>query len=324
MLAHGTLIIDREPEHASCHSSQGIRLASVILLAGSVRPSPLQVATERQLIQLPVDPHRTLLDVWYAEVARLAAEARFDDLRLTVLLNGPSPLAPRPDAADGPVPVHIVRDPVELRGTGGLLRDVALDAGDPDDFLLVTSSAQILAQPLAHVFAQVRDTRADAVVVAPKHGARNSVTLIRRRCLQLVPKVGFIDLKEQAMVAIATKYQVTVVSQAGPISAPIRTLDDYIHALRWHHTARVSSPGSAFAETWSPSFSLVGPGASVSAGAQVLDSVVLSGGRVDAGAVVVRSVVCPGGVVPRGHLVADTLVAGVRKAAPTIGRKAGR
>jgi ADP-glucose pyrophosphorylase len=101
----------------------------------------------------------------------------------------------------------------------------------------------------------------------------------------------------------------------------VRTLADYVTALRTYHRRKSGRPAittDPLAEDWRPTFSIIEEGAAVDPLASVNDSVVLRGGRVEAGAVTVRSIVCPGGVVRRDEPAVDQFVT----AAAAAGSKA--
>jgi NDP-sugar pyrophosphorylase family protein len=101
-----------------------------------------------------------------------------------------------------------------------------------------------------------------------------------------------------------------VVRRRRPTGLPVRSLEGYIQALHVHHRKRLGKLANIdpLAEDWSPSFSLVEPGAIVDPTARIHDSVVLAGGCVEPGAVLVRSVVCPGAIVRRDVTVVDQIV----------------
>ncbi len=125
--------------------------------------------------------------------------------------------------------------------------------------------------------------------------------------------IGFVDLKEQALPAMATRHCVRVVRRGQPSGLPMRTLTDYIAALRYYHRRRAGSLDTdPLAEVWLPSFSVVEPGAKVGGPVRpaVHDSVVLAGGRLERGAVVVHCVVCPDGVVPHGRMIENQIIGG--------------
>jgi NDP-sugar pyrophosphorylase family protein len=117
-------------------------------------------------------------------------------------------------------------------------------------------------------------------------------------------------MKEQALPLIATQFEVRVVRRRRPTGLPIRSLEAYIQALHYYHRRRGGKPVNTdpLAEDWTPSFSLVEPGATVDSSARIHDSVVLSGGCVEPGAVLVRSIVCPGAIVRRDRTAVDQII----------------
>ena len=205
--------------------------------------------------------------------------------------------------------LSVERDPYEYRGSGGVLYDVSHDY-DGDDWLLVASGGQVLFQPLADLAERMADRGGDVCVVAHEDGTPSGLMLIRAACLSVIPAIGFVDMKEQALPRIAEDYQVNVMRLDQISGMPIRTLDGYIAALRQRHLqlSGDTSWENAFAER-RPVFQIVQDGTSVSDDAELQDSVVLEGGRVAAGAVVVRSIVSGRGNVPAGRMVVDQIVA---------------
>jgi hypothetical protein len=138
--------------------------------------------------------------------------------------------------------------------------------------------------------------------------------LIACRALREIAAEGFVDMKEQALPRIAGRFDVRVLNRSRPSGLPLRTLDDYVTALRYHHRrlrddgVRETEVADPLAENLAPAFALVEPGAEVDASARLHDAIVLSGGVVEAGAVLVRSVVCPGGVVRRERSIINQFV----------------
>jgi hypothetical protein len=120
-------------------------------------------------------------------------------------------------------------------------------------------------------------------------------------------------MKEQALPDIATRYDVRVLARRRPTGLPIRSLEDYIQALRYHHRRKSGTRVAVepLAEDWNATFSLIEPGAQVDPASRVHDSVVLKDAVVEAGAVLVRSVVCPGGVLRRDKTAVETFVTAV-------------
>jgi hypothetical protein len=201
--------------------------------------------------------------------------------------------------------VRAERDPSSLRGTGGLLRDLA-ENYDDDHYLLVASATQVLLEPLSALVGDLAKLGADVCVLSHADGTPSLLMLVRCGTLRWISPVGYVDLKEQALPEIARRFDVKVLDRPAPTGMPVWTREDYVEALRAHHLqrARGRKARDAFAEDWEQRFSIVEEGACVHPEAVVHDSVVLRGARVEKGAVVVRSLVCPGEVVrPRSTVV---------------------
>jgi len=289
------------PERLQCVSA----LRAVILLAGRIGRDPFADGVGRSALDLPVDDVRTVSDVWaeqFGDVARLFGP---DGLRVLVSVDcgGPRPHV-RPGRGPSRVEWSVVRDRAEYRGTAGVVRDLTTGFDD-DDRVLVVTAGLVQRESLADVVGRL--TRAEEGVCVVPHDGGDHATAFLLRCGRLrgVPDVGFVDLKEQAIPAGRGYGPLSVVRRPAGSALPIRTLAEYVHALRAVRGECAETwAEDPFAETWSPRFALVEPGAHVAPGAVLLDSVVLAGGRVEDGAVVARSVVCAGGVVRRGsHLV---------------------
>jgi hypothetical protein len=288
-------------------------LRSVILLAGSVGRNPLADGVERSVLDLPVDEGKTVLDHWIESLDRFARAFAFDSVSLRVAVNQDGALpSVRPSGGETRVVVEIVRDPAEYRGTAGIVKDLTRNYAD-NDLVLVASANQIQREPIRDCFRAL--CRAEESVSIVPHGGGEFAGMFLLRCARLrdVPDVGFVDLKEQAIPSARGHGSLLVARRPRGSTLPIRTLLEYIRALREVHGGEdFGEPGgtveSAFAETWQPLFSIVEPGARVAPGAVLQDSVVLAGGVVEEGAAVVRSVVCGGGVVRRGRCVLESIV----------------
>jgi hypothetical protein len=288
------------------------RLRALVLMGGTVWTGRLSACTRRPVFDLPLEAGCSILDSWRRQAKELAGleGAGSVPVRLMVSRDDPAPSGPPDLIAEGLAPLRVDRDPFEYRGTGGVLRDLAADYAD-DDLLLVANAAQVLTQPLGRLAMDLAEAGGDVMVISHLDGTASGLMLVRCSALRAVPATGFVDMKEQALPQIAARHDVTVVARPLPTGLPIRSLDDYIEALRWHHKAQAGRPAAAspFAEDWEPTFAIVEQGASVDASARLHDAVVLAGGRVEAGACLVHSVVCPGGVLRRGQMTVDDFVA---------------
>ncbi|HEV8607759.1 MAG TPA: hypothetical protein VGQ99_20655 [Tepidisphaeraceae bacterium] len=280
-------------------------LRAMVLLGGSVRPGAFGTAIGRLVFQLPLESTCTILDSWARasqELAPIAEQA----IPLRIVIDR---AAPQPLSTNGQKAVEIERDPFDFRGTGGVLRDLASQYA-PDDYLLVANAAQILREPLADLASALAAMGGDVSIVSHLDGTPSGLMLVRCGALKSIPEHGFVDMKEQALPAIAAEHRVTVLQRQHPSALPVRTLADYIAGLRDYHQRLTgkAAPTSAFAENWESTFSIVEEGASVDNTAKLHDSIVLRGGSAQAGSVAVQSIICPGGILERNDVRIDSLI----------------
>jgi hypothetical protein len=294
---------------AASHARSLHRLRAMVLLGGSVRPTPLAASIGRSVLDLPVDDTGSIFNHWLTHAHELARHAGLEQLPVRVMVNQTSPLptsaAPRYEGT-----FRVERDLSEYRGTGGVLRDLAADYAD-DDLILVANAAQILMDPLAAIATALDRKAGDFSLVSHNDGTPSGVMLVSCKTLRLIPTTGYVDMKEQALPAIAARYEVSVMHcRRRPTGMAVRSLADYVSALRHYHRRRQGKPALSdpLAEDWLPAFALVEEGAVVDPRAHVHDSVVLKGGVVEGGAVVVRSIICPGGVVRKDRSAVDQFV----------------
>lgn len=286
------------------------RVRAVILLAGALRSSPFRSAVGRSVLDLPALRDQSLLAFWAGRYQGLAGTLDLARVPLRVIVDATSPL-PSPVDVGRAGELRIERDPLEYRGTAGVLRDVCSEYGD-DESILVANAMQLPRGDFSEQCARLAAAAADMVMLLPGNGIPSSLMLIRCEALKGISRVGFVDLKEQALPSISSGYRVKALACPGCVSPPIRTAWDYLAALRDLHLGHLgneAAPNDPFEEDWRPSFSVVEAGADVDPSARIRDSVVLAGGVVQAGATVLRSIVGPGGVVRRGRVVLSDLVA---------------
>ncbi len=297
-----------DPTATLPHNGSLSKLRAMVLLGGSVRSSSLSETCGRSILDLPLDAEGSIFNHWLIEATALARHAYLDKLPVRVMVNrnAPEPVSTSPEHYGK---FRVERDLSEYRGTGGVLRDLAANFAD-DDLVLVCNAAQVLLDPLAAITTALDKKEGDFTLVSHNDGTPSGVMLLSCKTLRMIPETGFVDLKEQALPLIATNFDVTVLHCRRPTGLPVRTLSDYIVAMRHYHRRRLGKPAVSepMAEDWMPAFSIVEQGATVDARAHVHDSVVLRGGVVEAGAVVVRSIVCPGGVVRRDRHAVDQFV----------------
>lgn len=281
------------------------RLRGFILLGGLVRPTQLSTAIGHSVLDLPVDGRRSLLDQWQEQAAALAQALHIGTLPVRVVIDQQS-ISPNLSAQDTRVAMSIERDKASFRGTGGVLHDLSSDYQE-QDYLLVANAAQMLLEPLPQLAADLAANQADVAVISPTHGVPSGLMLVRCGILRSIAPIGFVDMKEQVLPRIASSHCVRVVKRSKPVGLPIRTLSNYINAIR-AGVGGDANANDAFAEGWQSTFSIIQDDTQVDPTARVHDSVVLRGARVERGALLVRSVVCSNGVTRRDVTVVDRLI----------------
>ena len=288
---------------------------ALVLLSGTVRAKGWLSDIGRSPLDLPIDSQHSVLAQWFDQAAKLATVPGIRRLAMDVLVDRSGPM-PRSEAMLAALPgtglaeMRVERDPADYRGTGGVLRDLALRYDD-DDFLLVATGAQVLVRPLEDLVVDLAGLASDVGIIRHADKTPAGLVWVRCGCLRNIPDVGFVDLKEQALPQIGRRHRVDVVTLP-PVGAPLRTPAEYLRAVREYHVGLQNSERRAdpFVEDWYPAFSVVEDGAHVDPTAGIHESVVLKGGRVGRGAVVVRSVIGPAGVVRPGVNVVQRLVMG--------------
>ena len=301
-------------------SDQPSRLRAIVLLAGAVGSNQLPSEVGRSVLELPITGDLNLLDVWDRRIWEFLEEAidveGEPEVRILV-----DPANPIPDLSNRRVGLHFrtERDEGDYRGTAGVLRDLCTGFAD-DDYLLVGNASQC---PDAGLMATLTAGAVEDVgvrLLADRRGAPTGLMLIRCGALRSVPEIGYIDLKEQALPGIAAESGVRVVQIDAIASRPLRRRRDYVDVLRsWHGSESLVgvSALNPYEERWTPSFSIVEPGAQVSGDARLYDSVVLAGGVVEPGCQLVRCVVGPGGLARGRQPVVEKLILGRRLARGT-------
>ncbi len=290
------------------------RITAAILLCGGVRPTKLSSSIGRSILELPIESNRTLLDDWHDQMKDLARLVDRKGLPVRAIMGGEGEIPAAP-VSTGEVVFTVERDPNTFRGTGGVLHDIS--RGYPEDeYLLVANGAQLLMRPLDELVESLGRCGGDVSVVAHRDGTPSGLMLVRCGVMRDVSVNGFVDMKEQALPEIARLHDVRVVFYDEPTGLPVRTLGDYVQAVRLHHLRLANKPAVAnpFAEAFESTFTLIEDGATVDESAVLTDAVVLRDAEIGRRSVVVRSLVCPKGRVrPDGRVVDRVVVPVMRR-----------
>jgi N-acetylglucosaminyldiphosphoundecaprenol N-acetyl-beta-D-mannosaminyltransferase len=173
------------------------RLRGLVLLGGGVRPTPLAMSLNRNVLDLPVGKGKTVLTRWLDEAAIVAQMLGMDHLPVRLLLDqdAPQPLsaisaqasASAKSQQDGngvSALYRLERDTAEYRGTGGLLANIAVDYDD-DDTILIGNAAQILLDPLSALLTWLKKARGVVSLIGHLDGEPSGLMLITCRACGL-------------------------------------------------------------------------------------------------------------------------------------------
>jgi hypothetical protein len=291
-------------------------LRACLLLAGGLRASPLAEATGISPLDLHLMPGRTVLEAWLERCSALHQDAS-SPLEVRVIYGDATPAPHAPERVPANVRFRTERDTRQYRGPAGIARDAAGEYDD-DAAILIAEAARFIAVDLIGAVVQHRARAADITVLCNRDSSPAGIFLAKRSTLDLVPRTGFTDLKEQWLTrAVTSGLHVRVHRLAGNQSHELRTPSQFLAAAR---AARLLSAG-ALADGHEPT--CVPP--QIAAGAVVVDSVIMPGAVVAERSVVVRSIVCAGARVESGATIIDQVVRqSPRSSRRLAGRHAGR
>ena len=277
------------------------RITEVVLLAGTVRPMSLHQQLGRSGMDLPVDKSRSILNHWQDHITHLAQSLEREFLNTRVMIDWTA-TAPISAWEKSKSSMSIERDPLELRGTGGVLHDLAKRHGD-NDYLLVISANQLLFEPLDQLVKDMANMGGDVQLVSYEDGTPAGVTLCRCGTLRDIAPIGFVDLKEQALPVISRHHRTLVLYRKKADVQPLRNISDYIGGLRRMFGIDTTN------NVTSPTFNLIEEGASVDPTASLREAVVLRGAKIEKGAVVARSLVTSNAHIKAGQIYVDQIIA---------------
>jgi len=274
-----------------------------ILLAGRLRPSPLVELLETPVICLPVGRRGSLLDAWMDVLHKLPALEQVQVVVNTVsevqAVEAMAGIGSAYEALDDSV--HVIAEPAPWRGAAGIVRDVATDL--PDDALVLICEAKRLPpctlEPMLDIPFDGEGAVSGMVGICGSDMPLG-VYIFNRNALNIIPEIGYFDLKEQLLPALRRAGQRVGAVRIGQGVWRLNDLDSYLECVR--QSFALSDSGGechtriAASACVAPTASLVGhcivePGAVIADGAVIHDSVVLWGAMVGESALVTRSVV---------------------------------
>ena len=274
-----------------------------VLLAGGIRRSKLHEQTGTHPLYLPLRSDVTTIQLWI-EAIRSAA----GDIHILVVGGGREELEAAISREDR-ARVEYQFDPRNHRGTAGVLADLTAEEGSvmaSAEQILVIDGSSCPPRTLKPFFERP-ENEAGIVFGVSEIDRLAGCMLLRSSVLELVPAVGYFDMKEQLAGKLASTRNgldsVMLIERA----ITINSLDNWLLAARfqggWDAHQESSSNQGAFRrhQCCVSESAVVGR-------AMVVNSIIMRGAVIGDGAIVARSAIGEGVRVPENAHVVDGLV----------------
>ena len=304
------------------------RRLTAVMLAGTLRPTPLREALDVPVLRLPVGRVGTLLDAWLGCLGTISC---LDDVRIVVNSEGDAEtvrsLLGR-WARNGAI--RAIAEPASWRGAGGILRDVMGEARGGSAVVVCEANA-LPPDDLAPVLEELEAGSAGGIVGVYGADEPGGVYAFRRALLGRIPSIGYHDLKEQFLPSLAgSGVEIRTAALSGRPTS-LRDLGGYLAAAGvslgseegGERRGRISSGARVSGSATVDGLCVVEEGVVVEDGAVIHDAVLLVGATIGVGAVVSRSIVGPCSAVPAQARVIGEVVFDAHRAGPGAVRAVG-
>jgi NDP-sugar pyrophosphorylase family protein len=297
-------------ERTAGERNQAVRagdVSHVLVLAGGLQPPQLADQLGVSTLWLPATAAINLMDRWRDAFRRL----NVPDQRV-VLLTGSGD---NPDLSVPEHPFAELRDSGPFRGPAGALRD-GCESLRPDGPCVIVEGNRYLSSDaaLADVVREHAASAASVTVATNPDGTFAGVLVADPAAIGVIPRIGFMDIKEQWLPAAAKDGHSVRPATLSGFCRPVRTLRGYLAVLRaagqfgGTTSGQVLGPGVDCPVARPYGGALVRDSANVADGAVVSESALCEGCVVGEGSIVARSVIGPGASVEDGQIVVDTVV----------------
>lgn len=313
-----------------------VRPFELVLLAGALNPSPLRRQLDIPAFSLPVTSELRMIDLWL-NVARRQPNccgvrivvSSSDDVRRAQQAIESHLSSANSVMIESPPSIDVLIDPNDYRGPAGLIRDIGMNVGLPEDAVMVVGEVSSLAPPtLVPLFAEL-DADVAGLVGASETCEPAGIYVFTPRAIETIPTVGFQDIKEQLLPRLYQRGMNVRMACVTPQTRRIRDRESYLSTV-WHVNRQFGNGTEAQGQNVSGSAHvsatcLIQADVTIEDGAIIHDSIVMEGAKIGGGAVVSRSIVAPNGIIKPREVVRSTIVTTAPKqpgtAADTLSRQ---
>ena len=275
---------------------------SPILLAGGLRESKIEQQIGRPPQLFPVQNDLRLIDAW-VERFKMAGGVTLPMRAVVSSLDGCRIM----QEEVAPSVCETIVDPRPHRGTAGVLADVASkdkDRGEGVDYFLAVDRSNC-PPPTIRPFLDRLADNPDVLIAVSEIDRVAGMMAIRCEALELVPDVGYFDLKEQFVQKVISQ---GLAVRATPVMHRALRIDSL---ASWLDTIRFLRDPDYREQRWPDAIvegaCSIDPAAELGS-AKVVDSIIMGGAKLGDGVVVARSVIAGGVVIRDGMHVIDAIV----------------
>lgn len=286
------------------------------MLAGTIKPPPLQQEVGLPVAAMPLTTGETLFTRWLSVLSalksvrgvRVVVNSDRDARLLTASIDPARGGVGAPISAQANVlpPNEVLMEQSSWRGTAGLMRDMAGEIADREHLIVLIEVSMLPPNSLDPILSSLA-SGVEGVVGSSRDRIPNGVCAFRGGVLLHIPRVGYFDVKEQLLPRLHENGLRVRPALFDERSFRIRDRRTYLEAV---HAINAPLPSRAAGGARFEGVCLIDPFAVISEGAIVHDSVVMQGAVVEPEAIVTKSVIGPGARVEGGRRVVREVIAG--------------
>jgi NDP-sugar pyrophosphorylase family protein len=282
---------------------------SAIILVGGPGNSQLRSIVGMPVCMLPVPGYPSLIAAWLDLISKI------DVVSNTSILTGneeDSAMINRAAAewrSEHIGAVSSLPDRDEHRGTAGTLRDFLGEYPSQNDLLVIEGTTTPPETPQVLFDPNFEHEEVAGVLGSTSVSEPAGMVLLKRKVIDLVPEIGFFDLKEQLLPRILERSDTILVRTITNKSIRLSSARNYLEGIQelgkrltpdrpagpWIHEDATVHPEATLGENV-----LIAKGAIVDPGAVLEDAILLPDAHVGTEALVIRSIVRTGARVPPG------------------------